>query len=190
VPAFQHLSVLVSIVVGMSMSQVLFGLGQLLRRRGSYKIDPLYILSNVIVLLVLVDSWWAAFSWHDMAGWSYRRTWFVMLNPLLVTMAAQLLPPDWDERPVDFHKTYYKNHRLFFGLLTFYPRIDMLDSGLKGVAHFKALGAGYPITCTTMSVLCAAAAFVRSRRIQCICLVGVLLIVLSFVFEVFSWSPM
>ncbi len=189
-PAFQHLSVLVSIVVGMSMSQLLFGLGQLLRRRGSYTIDPLYVLANVIILVVLVDSWWSAYSWHDVAGWSYRRTWFVMLNPLLVTMAAQLLPPDWDERPVDFHKTYYRNHRLIFGMLTFYPLIDMLDSRLKGAAHLKALGGGYLIICSAMAVLCAAAAIVKSRKIQGICLVGVLLIVLSFVFEVFSLLPM
>ena len=189
-PAFEHLSVLVSIVVGMSVSQVLFGLGQLVRRRGTYKIDPLYILSNVIILLVLVDSWWAAFSWHDVPGWSYRRTWFVMLNPLLVTMATQLLPPDWEERPVDLHKTYYRNHRLIFGLLTFYPLIDMLDSALKGAAHFSSLGAGYPVTCTAMAVLCATAALVKNRKIQFFCLVGVLLIVLSFVFEVFSSSPM
>ena len=189
-PAFEHLSVLVSIVVGMSMSQVLFGFGQLVRRRGSHKMDPLYILSNVIILLVLVDSWWAAFSWHDVPDWSYRRTWFVMLNPLLVTMTAQLLPPDWEEKPVDFHKTYYRNHRLIFGLLTFYPLIDMLDSGLKGAAHFGSLGAGYPVTCTAMAILCAVAALVKRRELQIICLVGVLLIVLSFVFEVFSLSPM
>lgn len=189
-PAFQHLSVLVSIVVGMAVSQLLFGLGQMVRRRGSYRIDPLYILTNVIILLVLVDSWWSAYSWHDVHDWSYRTTWFVMLNPLLVTMTAQLLPPDWDEKPVDFHKTYYKNHRLIFGLLTLYPLIDMLDSGLKGSAHFKSLGAGYPIACSALAVLCAAAALVRSRKIQGICLVGVLLIVLSFVFDVFSLLPM
>jgi hypothetical protein len=190
VAAFGHLSVLVSIVVGMSVSQLLFGLGQLVRRRGSYQIDPLYVLSNVIILLVLVDSWWAAFSWHDVPGWSYRRTWFVMLNPLLVTMAAQLLPPDWEERPVDLYKTYYRNHRLIFGLLTLYPLIDMLDSGMKGAAHFRSLGAGYPVTCATMAVLCAAAALVKSRKNQFICLLGVLLILFSFVFEVFSLSPM
>lgn len=189
-PAFDHLSVLVSIVVGMSVSQVLFGVGQLVRKRGSYKIDPLYILSNVIVLLVLVDSWWAAFSWHDVPGWSYRRTWFVMLNPLLVTMAAQLLPPDWEEKPVDFHRTYYRNHRLIFGLLAFYPLIDMLDSGMKGAAHFRSLGAGYPANCIVMAVLCAAAALAKSRKVQAVCLVGVLLSVLSFVFEIFTFSPM
>lgn len=189
-PAFEHLSVLVSIVVGMSVSQLLYGLGQLVRRRDSYRIDPLYILANVIILLVLVDSWWAAFSWHDVPGWSYRRTWFVMINPLLVTMAAQLLPPDWEDKPVDFHRSYYRNHRLIFGLLVFYPLIDILDSGLKGAAHFRSLGPGYPLTCSAMAVLCAAAAFAKSRRIQFICLVGVLLIVLSFVFEVFSLSPM
>ena len=189
-PAFEHLSVLVSIVVGMSVSQVLFGLGQLVRRRGSYKIDSLYVLCNVIVLLVLVDSWWTAFSWRDVPGWSYRRTWFVMLNPLLVSMAAQLLPPNWEERPLDFHKIYYRNHRLIFGLLAFYPLIDMLDSGLKGIAHFRSLGAGYPATCISMALLCAAAALARSRKIQFVCLIGILLIVLSFIFEVFSLSPM
>ena len=189
-PAFEHLSVLVSIVVGMAVSQVLFGLGQLVRRRGSYKVDPVYVLANVVILLILVDSWWSAFSWHDVPDWSYARTWFVMLNPLLVTMAAQLLPPDWEERPVDIHRAYYRNHRLMFFMIAFYPLIDMLDSRMKGAAHFRSLGAGYPVTCTAMAVLCAVVAIVKSRTIQFVCMAGVLLILLSFVFEVFSLSPM
>src|SRR5437763_1552997 len=49
-PAFEHLSVLASIIVGLSVSQVLFGLGQLVRRRGSYKPDALYLLCNAIIL--------------------------------------------------------------------------------------------------------------------------------------------
>ncbi len=188
--AFQHLSVLVSIVVGMAVSQLIFGLGQLVRRRGSARIDPLYILSNAIVLLILVDSWWSTFSWSNVPGWSYRRTWFLMLNPLLVTMAAQLLLPDWDEKPVDFSRTYYKNHRLIFGLLAFYPLIDMLDSALKGSAQFRSLGAGYPMVCSALALLCAVAAFAQGRMIQGICLVGILLVLLSFVFDVFSLLPM
>ena len=113
-----------------------------------------------------------------------------MLNPLLVTMAAQLLPPDWDERPVDIHKTYYRNHRLIFSLIAIYPLMDMLDSRLKGAAHFRSLGAGYPITSTAMAMLCAVAASVKSRKIQVVCMIGVLLIVLSFIFEVFSLEPL
>jgi hypothetical protein len=60
-PAFEHLSVLASIIVGLAVSQVLFGLGQLVRRRGSYKPNALYLLCNAIILLTLVDSWWALF---------------------------------------------------------------------------------------------------------------------------------
>jgi hypothetical protein len=190
VPAFDHLSVLVSIVVGMSVSQVLFGLGQLVRRRGSYKTDPLYLLCNVIVLLVLVDSWWAAFSWHDVPGWTYRRTWFVMLNPLLVSMAAQLLPPDWDERPLDFHKAYYRNHRIIFGLLAFYPLIDMVDAALKGAAHFKSLGPGYPITSVAMALLFVVAALINNRKVQFVCMLGILLVVFSWIFEFYSVVPL
>mgnify|MGYP001606181727 FL=1 len=68
--------------------------------------------------------------------------------------------------------------------------MDMLDSRLKGAAHFRSLGAGYPITSIAMAMLCAAAAVVKSRKIQFICLMGVLLIVLSFIFEVFSLEPL
>ena len=188
--AFGHLSVLVSIVVGLSVSQVLFGVGQLLRRRGSYEIDAQYLLCNAIILVVLVDSWWAVYSWRDASGWSYRMTWFVLLNPLLVTMAAQLLLPDWEEKPLDIHAMYYRNHRLIFGLLAFYPLVDLLDTRLKGAEHFRSLGPGYPITSAGMAALCATAALANGRRVQIACSVGVLLIVSSWIFEVYTFVPM
>lgn len=188
--AFEHLSVLVSIVVGLSISQILFAIGQLLRRRGSYNIDMLYLLCNAIVLLVLVDCWWSVFSWRDTSDWSYKKTWFVLLNPLLVTMAAQLLPPDWDERPLDIHKMYYKNHRLIFTVLALYPLIDLLDSRLKGVEHFISLGPAYPVTCLGMAAFCSCAALTTSRKIQIACSIGVMLIILSWIFGVYSLMSM
>ena len=188
--AFGHLSVLVSIVVGLSVSQLLFGIGQLLRKRGTYKIDPQFLLCNAIILVVLVDSWWAVYSWRDASGWSYQMTWFVLLNPLLVTMAAQLLPPDWEERPLDIHAMYYKNHRLIFGLLAFYPLIDLLDTRMKGAEHFKSLGPGYPITSLAMTALCTVSALAHGRRVHITCSAGVLLIVFSWVFEIYTFLPM
>ncbi|MFN2623913.1 MAG: hypothetical protein ABR611_13830 [Chthoniobacterales bacterium] len=189
-PAFEHLSVLASIIVGLAVSQVLFGLGQLVRRRGSYKPDVLYLLCNAIILLTLVDSWWAVFSWHDASNWSYRMTWFVLLNPLLVTTAAQLLPPDWDEKPIDLSRAFYRNHRLFFGLLACYPVIDIIDSALKGMTHFKSLGPSYPTSCLSMALLCLVAALTRSRKVQLVCSVGILLVVFSWIFEVLAFVPM
>jgi hypothetical protein len=32
-------------------------------------VDPVYILANVVILLVLVDSWWSAFSRHAVPDW-------------------------------------------------------------------------------------------------------------------------
>ena len=189
-PAFEHLSVLVSIVVGLSVSQVLFGLGQLIRRRGTYEVDALYLLCNLIVLLVLVDCWWAVFSWHDAPKWSYRGTWFVLINPLIVTMAAQLLPPDWEERPLDLHRMYYRNRGFIFGLLALYPLIDMIDAALKGAAHFKGLGPAYPVTNVGMAILCVLAALVNNRKVQFACSAGVLLVVFSWIFEFYTVVPM
>jgi len=188
--AFEHLSVLVSIVVGLSVSQVLFGLGQLLRRRGTYQPDALYLLCNAIILLLLVDCWWSVFSWHDTSNWSYAMTWFVLVNPLLMTMAAQLLPPDWDARPLDIHAMYNRNRRLIFGMLAFYPLIDLVDTRLKGVEHFKSTGPGYPITAIGMSVLCVIAAVSGRRNVQLAASVGILLVVLSWIFGIYSFVPM
>jgi hypothetical protein len=188
--AFGHLSVLVSIVVGLSISQILFGLGQLMRRRGTYQVDALYLLTNAIVLLVLVDCWWAVFSWHDEVAWSYKMTWFVLLNPLIMTMTAQLIPPDWELQPLDLHLTYYKNHALIFCLLAVYPLLDMIDTRVKGVDHFNSMGPAYPITSISMAVLCVLAAFIKIRSVRIVCSVGILLIVLSWVFEVYSYVPM
>jgi hypothetical protein len=188
--AFGHLSVLVSIVVGLSISQMLFGLGQLMRRRGTYPLDAAYLLTNVIILLVLVDCWWSVFSWHDEADWSYRMTWCVLLNPLLMTMAAQLIPPDWDERPLDITAAYRRNRRLIFGLLALYPLLDMVDTALKGTAHFRSLGPGYPLSSMAMAVLCALAAFASNRSLQIACCIGILLVVLSWIFEIYSVVPL
>ncbi len=188
--AFGHLGVLVSIVVGLSISQVLFGFGQLLRRRGSHQFDAAYLLCNAIILVVLVDCWWGVFSWRDTTNWSYPTTWFVLLNPLLVTMAAQLLPPDWDERPLDIHAMYHRNHRLIFGLLAFYPLLDLVDTRLKGIAHFRSLGPGYLVTNLGMAVLCFIAALSKSRKVQMVCSVGILLVVFSWIFGIYSYVRM
>jgi hypothetical protein len=188
--AFGHVSVLVSIVVGLSISQVLFGLGQLLRRRGTYEIDALYLLTNAIVLFLLVDCWWTVFSWRNELTWSYKMTWLVLLNPIVVAMAAQLIPPDWEQQPLDLHRTYYKNHRLIFALLAIYPLLDMIDTRAKGADHFNSLGLGYPITSMGMCVLCVSAVFVKTRSVRIVCSAGILLVILSWVFEIYSYVPM
>jgi len=46
------------------------------------------------------------------------------------------------------------------------------------------------MVCSALALLCAVAAFAQGRMIQGICLVGILLVLLSFVFDVFSLLPM
>jgi hypothetical protein len=105
-------------------------------------------------------------------------------------MAAQLVPPDWDKEPLEIHAMYRKNHRLIFGLLAFYPLVDLVDTRLKGADHFKSLGPGYPITSAAMAALCAVAALASGRRVRIACSVGILLIVCSWIFEVYTFVPM
>jgi hypothetical protein len=105
-------------------------------------------------------------------------------------MAAQLIPPDWEQQPLDLHRTYYKNHRLIFALLAIYPLLDMIDTRAKGADHFNSLGLGYPITSMGMCVLCVSAVFVKARSARIVCSAGILLVILSWVFEIYSYVPM
>jgi hypothetical protein len=74
--------------------------------------------------------------------------------------------PDTDEaqRITDWDKYYYENHRDIFVLYALVFPIDLIDTLLKGTAHFRAQGPFYLITMVGWFVLLLIAAFSRGRR--------------------------
>jgi hypothetical protein len=65
---------------------------------------------------------------------------------------------------IDYKAHYYANHRAFFILFGLFPPVDIVDSLLKGVPHFLALGPAYFISSSLYFACLITAAITRNER--------------------------
>lgn len=114
---FNYLAVLISIILGLGITQLLSGVGRLLQARGHVR---LYwpTLAWVAVLLVLhVQTWWAMFGLRTLQTWTFAAFLLVLLQPIVLFLLSALVLPDPSSATADdLHAHYYFHTRWFFGL--------------------------------------------------------------------------
>ena len=141
---FSYLSVLISIVLALGMTQVLTGVGEMLQARTRRRIYWVHTVWVFNLFLFLVIAWWIFYRWRNITEWTYYLFLFVLIAPTLLYLASIVLFPPLGARDetVDSYKThYYANHRIFFILFGLWVPLDLADTLLKGRAHFLELGA-------------------------------------------------
>jgi hypothetical protein len=113
--AFSYLSVILSIVLGLGMTQILTAFGRLIRHRDRVEEDWLPILWAVSLLVIFVQVWWAMFGMRVRREWTFFEFSIVLAQTAtLYVMAAVALPEDVPEAGVDLRAYYERNHRWFF----------------------------------------------------------------------------
>jgi hypothetical protein len=76
-----------------------------------------------------------------------------------------LFPREGDlDAAVDYKTHYYANHRAFFILFSLFTPVDVVDSLLKGMAHFHDLGTQYIISSLLYFAGLLTAALTRNER--------------------------
>src|SRR5205814_10608437 len=91
---------------------------------------------------------------------------FGHISPSVLYLASLLLfPRESDvDRAIDYKTHYYANHRAFFVLFGLFTPVDIVDSLLKGVSHFLALGPQYFISNALYFAGLTTAAITRNER--------------------------
>lgn len=113
---FSYLSVLLSIILGLAITQILKGLRGLVLARVRVRMYWLPVTWAVLVLIVAVQSWWAMFGLRHVENWTFLGFSFVLLQNVLLYLVAALVLPDFFGEAVDLRAHYFGHHRLFFGL--------------------------------------------------------------------------
>jgi hypothetical protein len=142
----------------------LSGIGTLLQKRKQITFYWVHLLWTVNVFLFLLLNWWILFRWQGQQEWNFFLFSFLLLSPTIAFLLSVILYPDITEESFDFKRHFYANHRWFFVFAALLPPLDLIDTLLKGYAHFLAQGPLYVITIVLMFCLSVIAAFTSNEK--------------------------
>jgi|SRR5690348_6428883 hypothetical protein len=118
--AFSYLSVLISIILGLAVTQVLQGFRGLMLARANVRMYWPPLIWAVLTLVIAAQEWWSMYGLRvrTTSHWTFPDFGFVLLQTVPVYLLAGLALPDVDvEHRLDLRDHYYAHHRWFFALL-------------------------------------------------------------------------
>jgi hypothetical protein len=183
---FNYVMVLASVIIGLGIAHLLQGVGGLVQHPHREKIYWVHLLWVAAIFLRALFWWWFEFDLSKTAEWTFTLYLFVLGYAVLIYLWCALLFPR-DLAGYDGFKDYFYSRRIwFFGLLLAGQAVDVADTLLKGMAHFRSLGPSYLVGIGTLSVLLLIAMRTRSERFHgafAICSVVYLVAYPWFVFD-------
>jgi hypothetical protein len=116
--AFAHLSVLISIVLGLGITNLLMGLARIVQMRGRVKVFWPTIVWALVLLLIHVQTWWTMFGLRNIETWTFVAFSLVLAQPIFLFFLSALVMPDFDrDEALDLKANYFAQVRWFFGII-------------------------------------------------------------------------
>jgi hypothetical protein len=132
VTPFEHLSVLISIIIGLGIAHLLFNVHRLVVARERVRGYWLAIVWVALVFTAQVQWWWSSFGFRDEVRWNFFYFLFILLSPVSLYLAAAFVLPDIERRRrYDLREYYYRNSRWFFAIMAMSPLLDAFRRGFE-----------------------------------------------------------
>lgn len=113
--AFSYLSVLLSIILGLAITQILQGYRGLLLARGRVTFYAPVMIWTVLLLVITAQAWWSSFGLVRHQNWTFLQFAAVLLQMVMLYMMCGLVLPDIPrDEAVDLKAHFYREHRPFF----------------------------------------------------------------------------
>jgi hypothetical protein len=160
--AFEYLSVLISIILGLALTQLLTGAGRLIRNRRRVKFFFPAAVWMGVLFVVIVQSWWTMFTLRHYDGWTIDKFIVVLLHPAFLYFLVDLLAADADgAAEIDMQAEFLRQAPVFFAAF-----IGLLVSSfVRPLILFSQFTPPLDFTFHVMfGALCLTAVFLRSAR--------------------------
>jgi hypothetical protein len=165
--AFEYLSVLVSIIVGLALAHLLSSMARLLQLRRRLRLHATTLCWMAFLLLANIQIWWVGFERRDNAAWNFFAFVLYLLMPITGFLLSYLIVPDLDDADgIDLQRNFDDNRPWFFALLAALPAISLAEETLNSGRFPADLDALFRIT---LVVTAAVAALVRNARFHLVC---------------------
>lgn len=128
ISAFEYVTVLISIILGLGITQILTGIANLLQKIEKVKFYWPHILWILFVLILHIQEWWVTYELKSYQPWRLPTFLFIMLYPInLFVLARMLFPSSLKGKCIDLKTFYFKNYRKIFAVF--------ITSALFSVLH-------------------------------------------------------
>jgi hypothetical protein len=112
---FSYISVILSIVLGLAITQVLLGFRGLILTRAKVKLYAPTIIWAFFALLIPIQAWWADFAMRKQTNWTFLALFVIMLQAISIYMFAALVLPDiGGEKFIDLRQHFFAHRSWFF----------------------------------------------------------------------------
>jgi hypothetical protein len=114
--AFSYLSVLISVILGLAVTQVLQGYRALALARAKVRWYWPTVAWSGIILLMTSQNWWSMFGLTSHKDWTFASFAAILVHASLIYMMAALVLPDLPpDEGIDLKAHYYREIPPFFG---------------------------------------------------------------------------
>ncbi|HEX9310056.1 MAG TPA: hypothetical protein VF887_04535 [Gemmatimonadaceae bacterium] len=162
--AFSYLSVLLSVIVGLGVTQLLTATGRLIRHRDHVRVHWLPLLWAAVLLVVFVQVWWSMFGLRSYRDWTFVGFLLILSQTCtLYMMAAVVLPEQVNDAMVDLANHYEKQRRWFFGFFLATLVISVSKDLVINGQWPNAVNLGFH---AFLATVCVSAIIVRRWRYQ------------------------
>jgi len=120
---FEYLMVLVSIIMGLGITQSLRGLSKLAR---SNRADLTVTLWAVTLFYLYVQNWWAFWDMNEVTNWNQFYFTLTLLMPCTMFGATELLLPMGATADTDWRGHFLNVRRWFFAMMLTFATIAIL----------------------------------------------------------------
>jgi hypothetical protein len=140
--AFEFLSVLISVVVGLGIAHLLTGIGRFLHRRGETRLSGIHLAWTLWVFVFMVVYWWTVvYGYQDWQNWNIVIFLFILAYGVLLFLLCVILYPTDVPQSWSTYEHFMAMRRWFFGIFVLTMLMELGDTFAKG--HFDDLGTLY-----------------------------------------------
>jgi hypothetical protein len=150
---FGYLAVILSIILGLSITQLLQGLSQLINARDRVRLYGPAVGWALVLLMIDVQAWWAMFGYRNRHDWTFPQFGILILETIILYLLAALaLPATFGEGTVDLRANYFRHWRWFFALLIAVLLVSLAKSLIFDGVLTRGLDLGFHLSWIAISI--------------------------------------
>jgi hypothetical protein len=126
---FEYITVLISIILGMGLTQLVSGFAAIIIRWEKIKVYWPHLVLILLVFVIQIQEWWATYELHRYPYWRLVTILFIVLYPIdLYLLARILFPIRWSGKEIDLKLFYFNNFRKIYLLIMFLPIHSIIEN--------------------------------------------------------------